>query len=847
MNSIIRFFSIALIWLTLYSCKQETTFADWKFRQLGTEQWYSADIPGTVHTDLLANNLIPDPFIGKNEHLVQWIENEDWEYKTSFSLSSELMKNQYIDLIFEGIDTYADVYLNDSLIIRADNMHIPWSAEVKSLLKPASNDLYVYFHSPVNRSQQKLEELEYLIPASNEMKAIGKQNSIFSRKAQYHFGWDWAPRLVTSGIWRDVKFKGWNASKIEKVKFETKEIIGDTAICIIEIEALTNENSQVEAIITFNGNAVFTEKISQNQQKLIYKVSIPNAKIWWPNGMGEQNLYDLTIDLLVDGKKEDEYQTKVGLRKVELIQKSDTVGKSFYLKVNGYPIFIKGANYIPPDFFNPRASDKYETVIQNAVDANMNMLRVWGGAVYENEKFYEICDEKGILIWQDFMFACSMIPTQKEHLENIKREAKSVITRLNNHPSVILWCGNNENLTGWMEWNWQDSYDLHGEDSITVWNTYDTLFNHTLKNYVKEYGNNMYWPTSPSSAVNKTQNKFSGDQHEWGVWFGQMPFARYEENAGRFISEYGLQSFPEMSSIRRFDPTIEDWNLETEALNFRQRSKMPWISNDFDGFDMMKYYAELYFPPTRNLEEFVYISQLTQALGLQTAAEAHRRNKPYTMGSMYWQINDMWPSVSWSTVDYYGKWKAAHYAIKEAYKAVIISADIDDDKFKVHVISDRLKPLSGEFELRLKNMSGTVLKSWSIDCKLEQLENKIVFEKSIFELLDQYSVKEVFLEMRLTEGGHFIDEGLKYFVHPKDLKLKKALISTSVNAYEISLSSNQLALGVYLSVENIEGRFSDNYFDLIPGQNKTITFTSKTKDVNLELELKISSLVDISK
>jgi len=845
-NRIYRLSSIILICIFFVCCNQETKIAEWKFRQSGTDQWLDANVPGTVHTDLMANGIIPDPFVGKNELAVQWVENEDWEYQTFFSLSSSIMENQNVDLIFEGLDTYADVYLNDSLIIQADNMHIPWSAEVKSLLKPEKNKLSVYFHSPVKRSQQKLEELDYLIPASNEIKPIGKQNSIFSRKAQYHYGWDWAPRLVSSGIWRNVKFKGWNTSKIENVKFETKEIIGDTAICLIEI-AYSPSNSKPEVHIDFKGSSIITEQLSNSQHKSVYKVTVPNANIWWPIGMGGQNLYNLNIDLLIDGEKVDEYQSRVGLRKVEFMQEADAIGTGFYLKINDYPIFMKGANYIPPDFFNPRALDKYERVIQDAVDANMNMLRVWGGAVYEDEQFYSLCDEKGILIWQDFMFACSMVPTQKEHIENIKHEAKSVISRLNNHPSVVLWCGNNENLTGWQEWGWQNSYDLHGEDSIKVWNIYDSLFNYTLKGYVKKYGNGIYWPTSPSSGINKTQTKYAGDQHEWGVWFGQMPFERFEENAGRFISEYGLQSFPEMNSIRKFDPSIKDWDIETEALNFRQRSKMPWIADGFDGFDMMKYYAELYFPSAHNLEEFVYVSQLTQALGLQNAAEAHRRNKPYTMGSMYWQINDMWPTISWSTVDYFGKWKAAHYAIKEAYKPIIVSANIIDEIVKVHVISDRLNPLKGELKLSLKGMSGTVLKSWKVNCAIDELGNEVVFEKALSEVLNQYAVEEFFIEMILTENDNVIDEGITYFTIPKNLKLNKPGFIKSINGYEITLTSDQLAVGVYLNVGDIEGRFSDNYFDLIPGKSKTVTFITNDKEVYLDSVLRITSLFDIHK
>lgn len=845
-TSLFKYFLILFFGIFLFSCHHETTITPWEFKQVNDTIWYSATIPGTVHTDLLANQLIPDPFISKNELDLQWIEEKEWEYKTTFQLGSKLMRKEHIEINFEGLDTYAKVYLNDSLIINADNMHINWSTEVKNLLNKDTNNLRVVFSSPVIEGQKKLEQLPYHIPASNEAKPIGFQNSIFTRKAQYHYGWDWGPRLTTSGIWRPINFKGWNATKINNVKIETTKIKNDTVTCLVSIETHSEKNIKKEVNINFKDTDIIVKKITENEVNLVYEVKIPNPKLWWPNGMGTQYLYNITIDLKVDDHIEDTYQHKIGLRKIELIQTPDSLGNSFYLNVNGKPLFMKGSNYIPSDFFNSRASKNYKRVIDDAIAANMNMLRIWGGAIYENDEFYELCDEKGILLWQDFMFACAMVPTQKAHITSIKKEAKTAIQRLNNHPSVALWCGNNENLTGWKQWDWQESYNLTKNDSLAIWNTYDTLFNHTLKAYVSEYGNGNYWASSPSSDINTVQNKFSGDQHEWGVWFNQLPFQHYADNAGRFISEYGLQSFPEINTIKKMDPSITSWTMNTPALNFRQRSKMPWIAEGFDGFDMMNFYIDLYYPLPNDLEGLIYLSQLSQALGLQIATEAHRRNKPYTMGSLYWQIDDVWPTISWSTVDYFGNWKAAHYAIREANKPIIVSAEVKDKALNIHVISDELNSFNGKVMFCLKTLSGEVLKSETLTTTLNYLESKLVFTEALNSFLETHSPEDIFLELTLSQNDKIVDEGIFYFTIPKKLNLETPNINIEVNDKEVTLTTSTLAKNVYVSTGHIEGRFSDNYFDLIPNTSKTITFSTDTDIKDLRSILKVRSLANIS-
>jgi len=843
-----KLFLLFFIAFSILSCGHETSINAWEFKQTNDTIWHPAIVPGTIHTDLLANKLIDDPFIGKNELHLQWIEEKDWEYKTTFQLGSKLMRKEHIDINFEGLDTYAFVYLNDSLIIEADNMHHRWSTDIKSLVNEEINELRVIFKSPIIEGQKKLEQLPYFIPASNEARPIGEQTSIFTRKAQYHYGWDWGPRLTTSGIWRPFHFKGWDTDKIENVKIETQSIIGDTAIAQISIETKAVHNNSKEAVIHFNNVEVISEQIKNTENQLIYQVKIPSPKLWWPNGMGAQYLYNVSIDLKVNRKTEDTYKQKIGLRKIELLNTvdSDSLGTSFYLSVNDKPVFMKGANYIPSDFFNPRASKNYERVVQNAIDANMNMLRVWGGAIYENDAFYSLCDEKGILIWQDFMFACAMVPTQDTHIKSIKREAKAAIQRLNNHPSIALWVGNNENLTGWKQWGWQENYNLSKPDSLAIWNTYDTLFNHTLKVYVSKYGNGNYWASSPSSGTNELQNKFSGDQHEWGVWFNQLPFDEYHTNAGRFISEYGVQSLPELNTIKKFDPFVTNWTINTEALNFRQRSKMPWISEGFDGFDMMNYYIDLYYPKPNNLEELIYLSQSTQALCLQTATEVHRKNKPYTMGSLYWQIDDVWPTVSWSTVDYFGNWKAAHYAVREVNKSIITSAETKDNQLNVYLISDKTEAIRGLFKIILKTLSGTAIKSWEFDAYATTQESKMVYSENIEEFLGDYQPENVFLEMTFIQDDTFVDEGVFYFVKPKHLNLIPSDIKIDINDMQITLTASTLAKNVYLSTGDIQGHFSDNYFDLIPGKSKTIIFSSNSEISNLKSILSIMSLIDIN-
>ncbi|SVB49726.1 uncharacterized protein METZ01_LOCUS202580, partial [marine metagenome] len=508
--------------LLFFSCikndsnTQLISLENWTFRQAGTKTWYPAEVPGNVHTDLMTNGLIPNPFIGTNELNVQWVENEDWEYIAEFHINQESLGHDKIEITFEGLDTYAEIFLNDSLILQADNMFIPWSVNIKKYLKLGKNNLRVYFHSPVIRGQKKLDANPRFIPASNESKPVGQQTSIFTRKAQYHYGWDWGPRLVTSGIWRPISLRAWSGAKIRDVYFHLESLSKSSADYSIELSAeSTNEIDAELTIRMANKTTSHRASLKQGNNNLKINRSIKNPILWWPRGSGNQKMYDVEIILTESNQILDRENEKIGVRKIDVIQTPDSLGSSFYIQINDIPIFMKGANYIPGDFFNVRAANRYEEVIQNAVEANMNMLRVWGGAIYENDEFYDLCDKNGILIWQDFMFACCMVPGGNQHIQNIKNEAESNVKRLRNHPSLALWCGNNESLTGWREWNWQDTYSLHGKDSIAVWKTYDHIFHKLLPHVVDSLDpGRFYWSSSASSGFGKLQNPNNGDQHE---------------------------------------------------------------------------------------------------------------------------------------------------------------------------------------------------------------------------------------------------------------------------------------------------------------------------------------------
>lgn len=823
--------------------------SNWQFRQAEKAEWLNAEVPGTIHTDLLNNGKIEDPFYRTNEKDQQWIELEDWEYKTIFMADHEIVTKDNILLDFQGLDTYADVYLNDSLILSANNMFRSWQVDVNQIIKRGENELRIIFHSPIKKSEPIHDNLGYTIPVSSNDQS-DKKLSIFTRKAPYHFGWDWGPRFVTSGIWRPILLRAWDTAILSDVTIEQGSLTLERASLLAHLEYEVTRPFIGEVEILVDGSSVkkSTVDMIHGFQKDNIKFHINDPKLWWPNGMGEQKLYEIEIRLQKDGKIIHSKKIRTGLRTIELVQDVDKLGASFYFKVNGKPVFMKGANYIPQDNFLPRVTpERYEHILQSAANANMNMIRVWGGGIYENDIFYELCDEKGLLVWQDFIFACAMYPGEKAFLVNVKLEAEENVKRLRRHPSIALWCGNNEILMMWKEWRnnsngegKQISLWKNEEDSLKIVKAYQDIFKDILPKAVKTYGFGIpYWESSPSSKAGKYANEKSGDSHYWGVWWGQEPFKAYRENIGRFMSEYGFQSFPEFNTVKSF--TEEgDWDIYSDVMKAHQRSSI--------GNETIENYMEMYFNKPTDFESFLYVSQLLQAEGLKVAMEAHRIKKPTNMGSLIWQLDDCWPVASWSSIDYFGRWKALHYYAKRAFEDIIVAFEANGDELKIHVITDLYEDLKANLIVEMVDLNGKILLTEEKKIKVKENSSEEVWRGNVKQLLKKRQRSEVYLRAKVFVNQNVIAENVFLFAPHKNLKLKIPEIKYDFIEKDdklfIELYSNKTAFGVCFEFGDLDLIFSDNYFTLHAKEPKLVEIKGDKAAFEIKNKLTVKSLTD---
>ncbi|CAM3512891.1 glycoside hydrolase family 2 protein [Flavobacterium saliperosum] len=817
MKNLLRFLFIFCLpmMVTAQNFHSDLGKENWNFRKKGDANWLPASVPGTVHTDLFNNKVIPDPFSGTNEKQLQWIENEDWEYETTFVLSAKDFKNENIDLQFDGLDTYAEVFLNGKSVLKADNMFRIWNIEVKKQLKVGHNKITVVFQSAVRKGKEAAKKLKYTLPGDEK---------IFTRKAQYQYGWDWGPRFVTAGIWKKVQLHLWNSAQLENVRFEQQSLSDAKAQLLFTAEVNCRKSGKYKLKIN-DTSETYSLKKGKNQLKISYEIK--NPKRWWSNGLGEPHLYPFTISLSDKNGNLDKRELNIGLRTIELVQEKDDFGKSFYFRLNGVPVFMKGANYIPPDSFLPRAKDSvYKSIVKNAVDANMNMLRIWGGGVYGDDAFYDECDKNGILVWQDFMFACAMYPGDKAFMDNVKQEVIDNVNRLQNHPSLALWCGNNENDEGWHNWGWQKQYQYSAADSTKIWNDYKKLFHELIPKTLDSLltkEKNLYWPSSPSIGWGRKESLLQGDSHYWGVWWGMEPFEIYKKKVGRFMSEYGFQGMPKLQAFKAF-ANETDLHLASETVKNHQKHPT--------GYQTIQTYMEREYKVPTQFEEYIYVSQLLQAEGMKTAIEAHRRAKPYCMGTLYWQLNDCWPVTSWSSVDYFGNWKAFHYQAKRSFEPILVSVAEEDNQYKVYVVSDELTPKKGRLQLELIDFKGNVLWKSTSEIQVEGNTGKEYYAIAGKEM-EKFNSKQVVLSVKLLLSDADVKSTLFYFEKPKDLELKEPKITIRYrNENTMEISSDVLAKNVFLSVDAVH--FSDNYFDLLPGEKRIIHFSGHIENLKIK-------------
>lgn len=807
-----------------------TLHSDWTFCQVGDTLWSDAKVPGTIHQDLLNHNRIPNPFYGMNEEAVQWVENEDWMYRTSFVVTEEQLNRDAAVLELDGLDTYADVFLNGALILRSDNMFVGHKVPVKSVLRKGENRLLIRFRSAVKEALPQWETNGFDYPADNDHSS--KRVSIYTRKAPYSYGWDWGIRLATCGIWRPVRLVFSDVARIEDYYVRQASVSASKADVDNRLE-ITNVTSQpVSALlkVAYHYSANDTKEVQKQielrpgENTVSLPVMIDNPHLWMPNGWGEPSLYKFTASVSVDGVEVASQERQVGLRSIRVVMEDDEHGKSFYFEVNGHPMFAKGANFIPDDALLPNVTtERYKRIFEDVKAANMNILRVWGGGIYEDDKFYDEADRNGILIWQDFLFACTTYPHDPLFLKRVEAEAEYNIKRLRGHASLAMWCGNNEIYEGVRYWGWKNKYTAEAFAEMN--RGYDVLFRQLLPDMVKRFDSDRFYMHGSPYEANwgRPESWKIADSHNWGTWYGRKPFESFDSEIPRFMSEYGFQAFPEMKTIRTFAEE-KDFELESPVMNAHQKATI--------GNALIKQTMGLYYKVPAKFEDLVYVGLVLQGQGMRHGIEAHRRNRPYCMGSLFWQLNDSWPVVSWSSIDYYGNWKAMQYQSQRAFAPVLINAIKEGDDLCVYLISDDLQDRDDvRLTVELMDFDGKSHGKWTHSGKLSANTSMLFIKKRVDEFLSKQDAATSFLRFTLkAKNGASLADEVFYFAYPKDQKLPEARIETSVKrrgeAIEMTLKADKLARDIFIEVPVQGVRFSDNFFDLLPGQRKKITITS---------------------
>jgi beta-mannosidase len=791
--------------------------ADWKFTQQGKDHWLPARMPGSVHTDLVQNQLINDPIHEIREAELQWIAESDWEYAATFDVSDSLLRYRYVDFIFEGLDTYATVTLNDSVLLRADNMFREWRTDGKRYLRTGKNQFKIHLHAPLKRGREAAAALPYRLPGGNE-----EGTSMFVRKAAYQFGWDWAPKITTSGIWKPIYISAHDGVYITDMQIRTLEIADTSAWLSAELNVHSDADHPNTVITIHDSFRQFRLKPGINTEQVRFRIDHP--ELWWPNGMGDPKLYQVTARLYVNNYLVDTLVQRTGIRTVELNQDDDEWGKSFYFRVNGLPVFIQGANYVPQSMFLTDVSpDRTRQLIGDVAAVGMNMLRVWGGGIYESDLFYDQCDEKGIMVWQDFMFAGSMYPSDTMFMKNVQAEVRDQVTRLRSHPCIALWCGNNEIEVAWNNWGWQKQYGLNTPDSIEIIAGYRDLFEEKMPQWLTILdGTRPYIPSSPLSNWGKHENFTRGNMHYWGVWHGEEDIDSFRVFIPRFMTEYGMQSYPSFRTLQMATDSARI-TLESDFLRNRQKS--------YKGNGLLQRYLAANYVPAGNVEDLCYLSQIHQAEAMRIAVESHRKHARQCMGTLYWQLNDVWDGASWSTLEHNGTCKAAHHALRRLYARDILIAETAHDTTRIFLQTNRVGGITGNIEVKVKDLRGRVLGTYMYEASAGYLVSARVFEQPVSQLLRGAAPDGYFLTAIMYErdGSQFSTR--HYFVKPGNLKLMPAAIrrewERSGDETALTLTSDVLAKDVMLVALDGHPVFSDNGFDLLPGEPKRIVVSGK--------------------
>ncbi|HEY1731006.1 MAG TPA: glycoside hydrolase family 2 protein [Terriglobales bacterium] len=802
--------------------------------------WIAATVPGDVHLDLLHAGKIADPFYRDNESKLQWIEKAGWEYRTSIDATPSVLAREHVELVFEGLDTACAIFLNGKRIAQPDNMFREWRIDVKSALHPGANDLQIIFPAPMKAAEAVAAKDPWHDRTHTDPKG-------YIRKAVYEFGWDWGPRFATSGVYRPAYLEVWDDARIDNVFVEQESINSASADLDVHINILASKETQ--AVVSLNygvgGTNLHLERVvtlGSGTNLISFPIDIAHPQLWYPSGYGGQPIYHFHASLKEGDREVDANDAKTGLRSVVLRRERDKWGRSFEFVINGIPVFAKGADVIPFDSFPNRVTnEKYRHILQSAKDANMNMVRLWGGGYYETQEFYDLCDQLGLMVWHDLMFGNNWQPGTYEFKQNIQQEAEYQMTRLRNHPSIVLWSGNNETE---LLRDWNGNGQLPPAVHEHIWQDYLTEFSGVLATTAARVDpQTPYWPSSPSADYEELSDTYqSGDNHDWSVWHGDADFEEYEKRPWRFVSEYGFQSFPEMKTIESFTLPEDRKDIFTPVLLAHQKNS--------GGNKIIQTYMLRYFGEPKDFASFLYASQVLQAQAIKVGAESFRRKRPETMGSLFWQLNDCWPVASWSSIDYYGRWKALQYYARRFYAPILASPHFDNGTLSVYVVSDKTAPEEGQLRLRIMDFSGKVIRESTKKITIEPLASKIYDTLTITDLFSHgpLDLSKLVGAVDVTVDGKELSSNLVFFVPSKQIQLEPAPVSAELtragSGYDVVLRSPVLARAVYLSFGDADVQFSDNYVNLLPNEPVTIHVTSKETLDALRAQMKTVSLVD---